>query len=185
MTLPNNEEKKESANLTPQAIETLWADLMNGEANKGHRAMRILLADPKQGLAVFQDRLKPVQPVDPQKLAKLVADLDSNQFAARKKATDELEKLGDLAEASLREVLNGKPSPEVKQRVDAMLQKLDGSVLTDERLRSARAIAALEQMGTADARQVLSKMAEGVPAALATKEAKAALERIEKRAAKP
>src|SRR5262249_16137260 len=130
------------------------------------------------------DRLKPVPPVNPQTLAQLLTDLDSNVFAKRQKATTEPEKLGDLAEVGLRDLLASKPAPEVRQRVEGILQKLEGPYLTEDRLRSVRSISMLEMIGTADARHVLTRMAEGVPAALATKEARAALDRMDRRAGK-
>ena len=181
MILPTTEEKNEAAKLPQQGIEALWTDMANAEATKGHRAVRILLVDPKRALTLYQEKLKPVDAVDPQKLAQLMTDLDSNVFVTRKKANEELEKLGDLAEGVLRDALNGKPSAEVRQRVEAILAKLDGPNISDERLRSLRAIAVLEQMNTADSRQLLGKLAGGVPVALTTKEAKASLERIEHR----
>jgi WD40 repeat protein len=181
---PSSEEKKESAGLNPKSLDGLWNDLANVEPAKGQRALRILLVDPKHALTLLKDRLKPVQPVEPQTLAQLLTDLDSNVFAKRQKATTELEKLGDLAEVSLRDLLANKPAPEVRQRVEAILGKLEGPILSEDRLRAVRSISMLEMIGTSDARQVLSKMAEGVPAALATKEARAALDRMDRRAGK-
>lgn len=148
-------------------------------------ALRILLSDPKRALTAFGERMQPVAPVEPQQLAKLIADLESNAFAARKKAAGELEKIGDLAETNLRELLKGQPAPDVRQQVDGLLQKLDGPNLSGDRLRAVRAVGALEQIGTEDARNLLAKLAQGVPAALATKEAKASLARLEKRIGTP
>jgi hypothetical protein len=81
--------------------------------------------------ALFKARCCPepyrtaLPPADAKKIAQLVADLDSNQFTARHKAFDDLEKLGPLAEAELKKVLAGKPSVEVAKRLEELLGKLD------------------------------------------------------------
>ena len=53
-----------------------------------------------------------------------IADLDSKTFAVRQKATEELEKLGELAVPALEDRLQNNPSLEVKQRLEKLLAKL-------------------------------------------------------------
>jgi len=48
-----------------------------------------------------------------------------------------------------------------------------------------RALEVLEQVGTPEARQVLTTLATGAPHARLTREAKAALDRLSKRASNP
>ena len=57
----------------------------------------------------------------------------------------------------------------------------DGPVGPPEVLRTLRAIAALERVGTPEARGVLEPLAQGNPAALETKEARSALSRFKDR----
>ena len=52
------------------------------------------------------------------------------------------------------------------------------SGLSGERLRIVRAIEVLEHTASPDARQLLTTLAAGAPAALQTREAKAALQRL-------
>jgi hypothetical protein len=110
--------------------------------------------------------------VDERRLARLVADLDSDQFAERDQARAELEKLGESARAALRRALDGKPSAEVRRRVEALLDKLDEPKLSPERLRAVRALEALEQLATPDARRLVEELAGGAPEAWLTREAK-------------
>src|SRR5262249_41530798 len=116
---------------------------------------------------------------DPQTMARLLADLDSNRFAVREKATAALARLGELAEPDLRRTLRSRPQPETRRRLERLLQSLAEAIPTGERLQALRAVEVLEQIGTADARQVLQTLASGTPAAQLTQEAKASLERLD------
>src|SRR5204863_2349296 len=55
-------------------------------------------------------RPRPTARADERKVAQLVADLNSDQFTVREKASKELEKLGDSAEPALRKALAANPS---------------------------------------------------------------------------
>jgi HEAT repeat protein len=96
----------------------------------------------------------------------------------RQKATEALEKLGEGALKPLRQALEGKPSVELRRRVEQLLAKLDLSITSGEGLRVARAIEVLERIGTAEARQVLRDLAEGGAASWRGQEAKASLARL-------
>lgn len=65
------------------------------------------------------------RPVDPKKLAQLIADLDSEKFAVRQQATADLEKLATSAEAELQKALEKKPSLEVTRRLEDILLKVE------------------------------------------------------------
>jgi hypothetical protein len=92
-----------------------------------------------------------------------------------------LEKLHELAEPALQNVLQGKPALEVRQRVEQLLEKLHGPITNPEQLRMIRAVEVLEHIGTPEAKQVLRSLAKGAPEARLTKEAMASLERLAKR----
>src|SRR5262249_12043139 len=126
-----------------------------------------------------------VPAVDENRLAQLIAGLDSNQFDARQRASKELEKLGELAAAACRKTLEQKPSAEVRRRLEALLKKQKDEKwnLGADRLRMVRAIEVLEHMVTAEAKQVLASLAKGAAEARLTQEARASLERLDKRAA--
>lgn len=114
-------------------------------------------------------------------MGQLIADLDSSHFSVRRNAAHQLEELQDLAEAALRKALQGKPSLEVRLRIELLLKKLHGLVPTSARLRELRAVEALERMGTSHARQILTTLATGLSEARLTQEAKASLARLARR----
>ena len=59
-----------------------------------------------------------------QRIPRLLADLDDDEFTVREKASTELAKLGELALPALQKALAAEPSPEVRFRVEALLDKL-------------------------------------------------------------
>jgi hypothetical protein len=77
------------------------------------------------------------------------------------------------------------PSPfSSRARIRPLLKALDAWVVTDpDTLRALRAIWVLERIGTPEARAVLEGLAKGAPEARQTKEAKNALDFLDKRAA--
>jgi hypothetical protein len=117
-----------------------------------------------------------------QAIASHIKDLDSKQFEVRDRARAALEKLGELAEPALRQVLEGNPSLETRRRVERLLEELDRARPHPERLRAARAVAVLERAGTAEARKHLMVLAAGAPGAWLTRETQASLERLARRA---
>src|SRR5436309_7536857 len=68
---------------------------------------------------------EPSGPVDPRRVRQLIGELDSDQFAVREKATQDLEKLGEAVAPALRKALANKPSAEVRKRVERLLGQFD------------------------------------------------------------
>lgn len=165
----------------PQDLETLWAALADDDAMKAYRAIWQLVAMPEQAVGTLKTHLKPTPPVDEERYRQLVKNLDSDQFADRTKAAEELEALGDAALPLMRQTLKGQPSLEARRRLEAILAKSEGPIASPEPLRTLRAIEVLERMGTPEARQLLTKLADGAAAARVTQDAKASQERLSKR----
>jgi RNA polymerase sigma factor (sigma-70 family) len=160
--------------LRTEQMESLWADLAGADAVRAYRAIRTLAAAPKPSVAFLQKHLRPVEPADAKQVAHLLADLDSDEFAVRDKAMQQLEKLGESAATELRKALAGKPSLEVKRRIEQLLEKQNGA----EHIRMVRALEALEYIGTAEARELCAALADGVPDAPLTREARVTLRRM-------
>jgi WD40 repeat protein len=164
--------------LTAEDLERLWRQLASPHGSEASTAIWTLVAASKQAVPFVRKRLPPAAPPDPEALARLIADLDSKQFAVRQKATAELIGLGEQAEPALRKAMTGKSSEELRRRVEGLLSRLRQPVASPPILRALRAIEVLEKIGTRDAEQALRELAEGVPEARVTQQAKMALERI-------
>jgi RNA polymerase sigma factor (sigma-70 family) len=155
-----------------------WADLTGQDAPKAYRAIHALAAHPTDSIALLRKHLRPAAPVDPKRLSRLIADLDSERFAVREDAVRQLEALGDLAGPALRRALRGGPSLEKSRRIEGLLGKLEAEKLTPEQLRAVRAVGVLEYAGTPGARRLLKELAGGAEGARLTREAKASLGRL-------
>jgi hypothetical protein len=161
-----------------------WNALADADAGKAYRAIATLVADPKQAVPLLQKQLLPAPVPDPQRVARLIADLDGKEFAERQKAAEELEKLGPTAESALRQALAGNPSLEMRRRLEQLLEKV--TALTPEQLRQLRVVQALEWMATSEAKQLLQTLAkEPGYSQRIRNDAQAALTRLTNRTAAP
>jgi hypothetical protein len=158
--------------------EALWAALADADAAKAYQAIGMLTAVPGDAESFLAARLHPVPTDAGQRIDGLIHDLDDNRWAVRDHAEGELESLGELAEGQLRKTLQKPPSLEVRRRVEWLLERLDNTGFSSETLRNQRAVEALEELGTADARRLLETLAAGAPNARLTQDAAAAVRRM-------
>jgi WD40 repeat protein len=158
--------------LTPDQRAACWADLAGG-AERAYACMWKLVED-EGAVAYLRTVLRPVSaPPDAAVFARLLADLDSDQFAVRSRASEQLAALGPAAEGALRKALTDKRSAEVRRSLEGLLRALEG-----QRVRYGRAIEALEWMNTSEARRLLEALTRGAADAWLTQEAKISLQRL-------
>jgi WD40 repeat protein len=166
--------------LEPEKLNALWDDLAGPDASKAYRAIRTLSSNAPQASSFLKEHLRPAIAADAKRVAGLVAELDGEEFAARERATKELQELGEAAEPALRAALEGQPSAELRRRAQSLLARTEPG-RSPELLRGLRAIEVLERIATPEAGQLLQKLADGSPDARLTGEAKAALARLARR----
>ncbi|MBN9118785.1 MAG: WD40 repeat domain-containing protein [Planctomycetes bacterium] len=157
------------------ALNRLWAALA-GDSTTGFSAVVELGAAPAQAAKFFDEKLKPVPVARPDVVKTLIADLGSDEFAAREAAEEQLAALGEAVEAELREAVQG-DDPERRDRAQRLLRTLNRRARV-ERVRALRAVEVLEYADTPAGRVVLAKLAAGAPSARLTQDAKAALDRL-------
>ena len=80
--------------LSPQDLDDLWSSLADGDAAGPYQAIARLIWANQQAVSMLEKRLRPGPKPNAEEISRLVADLDSNRFATRQKARDELERLG-------------------------------------------------------------------------------------------
>ncbi len=168
------------ADLSSKELTARWEALAADDAGRAFDALWDLAGAP--GTVPFlRERIKPIMAPDPERLARLMAELDAEFFEVREAASGELARLGELAEPALVSLLAGQPSAEVRKRAEGLLKNLrepaDGRS-TGEALRQVRAVEVLEMIGTAEAREQLGLLGKGAPAATLTREAQEALGRL-------
>lgn len=203
------------------ALDALWADLASADDARAALALLKLGATPHPSVAYLKAHLGPVK-ADPARVARLIAQLDDNDFGTRQRAAEDLEYLGKAIKDDLEKALKGNTSAEARQRIQQLLNKLPKPIQAKEAppapqpgvnrvaiingrvlingvevnntpppavpqgpsmtwIRAVRAVALLEHIGSAEARQVLEAIAQGEPDALPTREARAALDRLKGR----
>jgi RNA polymerase sigma factor (sigma-70 family) len=172
--------KDGTAILDAESMRRAW-DNLAADARKAFAARWTLAAAPAEAMTLLKEHLHPEKAANPQRLRRLLADLESEQFAVREKAQEELAKLADLAEPALRQTMANKPALEVRRRVQAVLEHLRVPVTQPELLQSLRALAVLEDIGTPEARRLLGDLATGAPESRLTREAKESLRRLDSR----
>jgi hypothetical protein len=166
-------------------LKRWWTTLGDDSPAEAYKAIWRFAAAPEQTLPFLATSLQPVNPSNPVDVARLIDDLDSDQFSVREKASRELGQLGETVEDALRMARRGKISAEQARRIDQLLAQLAGPMLSSEQLRVTRAVAILEQIGGPQARKLLEELAGGAAGARLTQEAKASLARLHSRRVQP
>lgn len=169
-----------STDVTPKELNILWTDLASTDGRRAFQALGRLRTTPGRTVAFLEQQFRPVRTLPPERLAQLIADLDSDQFPVRERASSELAATGEGAKEVLEKTLAGKPSLEVRRRVQDLLALLDTKTITPQTLRALRAIQLLECLGTEEAQRSLEGLAKGAIDHPITLDAKAALQRAHK-----
>jgi uncharacterized protein with WD repeat len=165
--------------LSRKELDELWSRLAEDDAGKAYQAIHSLVRAQQRAIPLLKARLQPAPEPDTQRIRRWIADLESDQFVVRQQATEALGKQRDLVEAALLAKLSEQPSLEVRQRIERLLDRIQ---VGPEMLQNCRAIEVLERVGSPEAKQVLETLATGAEGAWLTREAKASLDRLNKRA---
>ena len=161
----------------PSAMECdVWWTALGKDAKNAYKAIGQMVDAPEPTVAFLKERLRPVQLADPDTVAKLIVQLDSENFTEREKAQKELEKMGEGAAHLLVKALQGNVGPESRTRLEELLSKCEETSIVG--MQHYRAIATLEWIGTPAARALLRTLSQGAPRARLTMEALAALKRL-------
>jgi WD40 repeat protein len=160
-------------------LDTAYKELGDDDPKKAYRAIRRLAADPGRSVAYLGKRVPPALGYHWPPVARLLTDLDAEEFDVREQASLNLAELGKSVAPALRAALADKNTPlEARKRVQKLLDQIDRNELTEAQRRSLRAVAALERIGTDEARRILRRISAGHPDAQLTQEAESSLLRL-------
>ena len=95
-----------------------WEGLADADGKAGFSAQGRFLAEPGMAVEWFAARLTPVSPPAPSRVKALIADLDSDDFATRERATAGLKEFWPMTAAALREVVAKSSSFEARRRAE-------------------------------------------------------------------
>jgi hypothetical protein len=140
-----------------------------------------MIESSEQAVSFLEKHLRPLPAADEKRIVTLIEKLDDGRFSIRQQASQELEKLGELAGPALERTLKTKTTPEVRRQAQALLDLAEAQHLSSEGLRTLRAVEVLERVGNPEARRVLQSLARGAAGGTVTQEARAALKRMDKR----
>ncbi len=162
--------------LSPAELESLWTQLDVREGNAAHRAIWTLVSDAEAAVPLLARKLQPTRKLDAVQVGQLLRELRSDDFAVRTRARQELEKQQDLVEPLLRQALDEPLPLEARQRVEALLKRIDEG--WSRQVRLLRALEVLECSATPAARRLLQQFAQDEYGPRLAEEARATLERL-------
>jgi WD40 repeat protein len=169
--------KPRADRLSDREMESLWQALAGSDLRRAYQAVGLLAAVPGQSIPFLRQRLHPAK-MDGERVQRLLAELDGDDFDVREKAARRLADFGEVIELALRQALASGPSSEVARRVERLLEGIKQQVWTAEQLRQLRCLAVLERASTPAARRLLQRLAEGAEGARLTQAARTALRRL-------
>ncbi len=165
-----------TAKLAPEALAALWDTLDSDDPWLIHAVQSNLAAVPAQSMPFIRERLKPAATAEGKLIAKLITDLQNEDYNTRKKALAQIKKMGDVALPALREAQAATNS----QPLMMLMMRLDGD-RHGAHEQQLLAVDVLERIGTAEARELLTTLSKGAATAPLTVRAKAALDTLAKR----
>ena len=164
--------------LTDRELAAAWDALSGSDAAKAYAAVWALADAPAVAVPFLRSKLRPATGPSDNQAAALIAKLDAPAFGTRESAEKELAAFGDAAVPALRAALQATPSSEQVARLERLLAAATNAVPTRNLLKQLRAVAVLEQAGTAEAKAVLKELAGGAAGGRLTIDAAAALGRV-------
>jgi len=143
--------------LDAEEMPALWKSLASDDASAAHTAVWALVRCPKQAVPFLSARLRP-DPAVERRIELLIADLNSERFAVRQRATTALEALAEATEGPLRKALQKGPPLEVSRRIEQLLERLERQLAPAQRARRQRALEVLGQINTPEAWHILEAL---------------------------
>jgi HEAT repeat protein len=163
----------------PDNLVPLWDDLTTDDALRADLAVWRLAGAGSRAVTLLGERLRPPPVLTDARIARLIADLDNDDFATRERTSADLAAGIESAAPALRRALADKPTAETRRQITKLLDGLDPTRDPEQR-RRLRAVRLLEEMGGADARALLERLSRGDDRFVLTREATTALRYLDR-----
>ncbi len=161
------------------ALREAWVDLASADAERGFRAVCLLVQHPNEAVPMLAANLKPAAAVDPKQIRQAIEELADRNYRTREAAERELAGIVNEVRPQLQAAFDGGThGPEAGQRLERLLHRTMEAA-TPWTIRAVRAHEVLERIGTPAAKAVVEASAKGAPAAAQTQDAAATLGRWE------
>jgi hypothetical protein len=158
---------------------SLWTRLGARDANVCWTARRDLVAAGTRALPLLRERMR-WQPDSPAVIDELIRMLDADDPDLRELAQRRLRELAPQSDEQVAHAAREGLSPETRARAAAILATRSAGERSSPALtRFLRAIAVVAEIGGPEAAALLRDIADGPSAALSTREARVALDRLE------
>ena len=166
--------------LSAMDFAAFWTDLASPEYDKADNAWRKIAAAGDNATSFLRQNIRKtaVLKADLKAVDKLVADLGSDDFATRERASKQLTALGEVTIVPLLRMLEKNPQAEAKERGNLLLKNFGEPVLTGEGQRALVAVELLEVARTAQAISLLEEVERDALVPQIRSEARDALRRI-------
>jgi WD40 repeat protein len=175
--------------LTPAEAEQQWLMLADSDPAVANDAVWNLAAGGDAAMTLLRDKFaaeldEKKQHISDQEVRQLIRDLDDDRFQTRQDATERLYELGPLILPKLKTALSRATSSEVRFRLKNVIQQVNTvdplTNLSKEDLRLARGIQILTYLRTPAALDLLQSIEQDDARRLSTRQARAALARLQK-----
>jgi hypothetical protein len=169
-----------AAHVDDAALDKLWVELGGDNELRLQLVRKAFRAAPKQAVEVLGKKVQPVARDLLQRVEQHITNLDDDAFTKRDQAMKELQGLAHqfapLLEARLKQVSAG----ETRNRLTFILKQMGEEKPPRSLVMELRALTLLEEIGSPEARDLVSRLADGAPQARLTVEARTVLGRLPK-----
>jgi WD40 repeat protein len=169
---------RDAAVLHAGEVAAAWDDLAADDPAKAYRSVVRLVASPAEACAFLSRHLTPALAIPSERMRALLRELDSVRFVEREAASRKLLDLGAEGDIALRDALKGSLSPEVRRRIEAVIELRAACPYSTDELRRCRTVLVLEWIGSGPARSLLKRLASATVPVAHVRDARAALQRL-------
>jgi sugar lactone lactonase YvrE len=170
----------EAKRLSDADLKTAWEDLAHSDPVKADAGFRLMASAQHHAFDFLKAHIRAiaVPPVDWNRVAKLLGELEDPAYAVRQRASTELARMGEPIKPALEKHLATKLELEGERRLNKLLERLQDPGLDPDRIRCLEAIEILEALHTPAARTILEELARDSLIDQIRRAAKDALDRL-------